>query len=713
MKELYESTKSAEGFVTKAYENDQSNKQMLIRLWERNAAFANGNQAIIPQASSTMQFSGTNLYASDNQSLRSKAYITNEIEPIVRTLVSYATKAKPAVDVYAPEKNQQGDARAAIANRILDAKYSLDNEVMMSKMAAQYGFVYGSVFRKDYWDSSAGSKFQIPVYDELGNEVIDPATGDVQTREMNSGDSKVAILTPFSMTFDWSYTDFDCLPWIMESYLMPTEWGTEMFNKDEPGYTGAGAKITNGDAVGYSLQTLERLKYATPFNYGASVNTRLEGKALFQEMYVQPSQDLPKGRLLILANGIAVYDSFNNGEDLGSPYYMPYEKAMWHPYSMFINDLYVGRLLGKSLVESILPIQIRLNELNGAILQNANTLAKVDVLTPENCLKRGVLNGQGAQIYTYKPHPSGLKPEKWQGVPLPAQFFNEREMLIETMVRIAGTNMVMQGQPPKGVTAAAAIEQLLDNASSQRSDFMISWEKFHEQGFTKKLRIVRNFNKVPNKDIIDYLRMVSKDSLDMDLESFVGEDIGDGLSVKIEPGSMIPRSEKATRELFKEFAAQGLLGPVGEDSPRGAKLRKELLSKFGEKGFEVDQAADVDKAYWENDRMIRMMPVEVWEEDDHQIHLSCHISKAKEPKFLERASDEIKSAFMDHIAIHKQFLQQQQMQQQMAAMQAQMGGMPPQGMLPPGAPPPSDEGMPAPDGGMEAPGGMPEAPMMQ
>lgn len=685
MKELYEDTKIAEGFIKKSFETAQSNKQMLIRLWERNAAFANGNQAIIPQASSTMQFAGSNLYASDNQALRSKAYVTNEIEPIIRTLVSYATRAQPAVDVYAPEKNEEGDSRAAIANRILDAKYYIDNEVNNSKTAAFYAFVFGTVFRKDYWDSSAGSKFQIPVYDELGNEVVDPMTGDVQTREMNSGDSKVAILTPFSIDFDWSYTDFDELPWIMESYLMPVEWGVEMFNKEEPGYTGKGEKISDGDSIGYSLQTLERLKYATPFNYGSGGQVNLKGKALFQEVYVQPSQDLPKGRLIILANGIAVYDSWNGGNDLGSPYYMPYEKTMWHPYSMFVNDMYVGRALGKSLVESILPIQIRLNEINGAILQNANTLAKVDILTPENSLKRGVLNGQGAQVYTFKPHPSGYKPEKWPGVPLPPQFFNEREMLIETMVRIAGTNMVMSGNPPKGVTAASAIEQLLDNATSQRSDFMISWEKFHEQGFTKKLRIIRNFNKVPNKDIIDYLRMVAKDALDMDLQSFVGEDIGDGLSVKIEPGSMIPRSEKATRELYKEAAREGLLGPLAEDSPRGAKLRKEWLSKFGEKGFEVDTAADIDKAYDENERMIKGLPPVFWIEDDHAIHLSCHISKMKEPKFYNRSSEEVKAAYLQHIMEHKQAQQAQMMQQQPIEQPLQLEGA---------APPPQVENLP-------------------
>lgn len=104
-------------------------------------------------------------------------------------------------------------------------------------------------------------------------------------------------------------------------------------------------------------------------------------------------------------------------------------------------------------------------------------------------------------------------------------------------------------------------------------------------------------------------------------------------------------------------------------------MRKELLSKFGEKGFEIDQAADVDKAYWENERMIKMLPPEFWEDDDHELHLSCHISKVKDPKFLDRASPEVKQAYLMHIQEHKMFLQQQQMQQQAQMQEQQAEGM--------------------------------------
>jgi hypothetical protein len=186
---------------------------------------------------------------------------------------------------------------------------------------------------------------------------------------------------------------------------------------------------------------------------------------------------------------------------------------------------------------------MRLNEINGAIIHNANTLAKVDVLAVENQMKRGVMNGMGGNIYTYRMIPNAPPPQKWKGVPLPEQFFKEKDALIEQMVREAGTNLIMTGEAPKGVTAASALELLLDNSTTQHSDMSISWEKFTEEGFTKKLRVIRQFNKLPNEDIVDYLRTMSKDNLDLEISSFVGEDVGDGWNLKVESGSTIPNGK--------------------------------------------------------------------------------------------------------------------------------------------------------------------------
>ncbi len=659
MKELYQETDKVSAFMDELTQEDESSKTELSKLWERCAAFANGNQNFMGNLAGNSQITQNNMIFSQYQDTRQQMFITNEIEPIVRTLVSYLTRAKPTVEVFPSDDSDDRKMKARVCERVMEAKYELDNESQNSKKAAHYALTFGTAFRKDYWDNTIGRDAEIPVYDELGNEVIDPATGNPQMQESKTGDSNVAILTPMSMCFDWSVPSFEEWQWVSEKYLMAVEWIKAAFDKNEPGYTGKASEVVEGGGIGNSLSVLEQMKYATPYTYGLGAKISTKGKALVQEMYISPNREFPMGRMLVKAGTQVVYDSAL-APGGGSPYFFAARNVMWHPYTMFQYSPYVGRLLGKGLVESLIPQQMRLNEINGAIIFNANTLAKVDILAEENQLKRGVINGMGGNVYTFKSTPSGHVPTKWPGVPLPPQFFEEKKQLIEQMAREAGTNFVMQGNVPPGVHAAAAIEQLLENANTQQSDMMISWEKFHEQAFTKKARIIRNFAKLPQEDVVDYLRTMNRDNLDLEIKSFIGDDFGDGWMLKIESGSMIPKSEKSKRDMYSEFAKGGLLGPVQEDSPRGARLRKELLERFGETGFEIEDSADVDKADWENTRMMKGMPVEVWEEDNDPIHLSCHIEKMKNPKFLERASNQIKEAFFQHIQAHKQSAAQKQ-----------------------------------------------------
>lgn len=682
MKDLYKDIDIASQAVDEIWNDNQKNMTSLCKLWERAAAFANGNQMFNSANSSSAQLTGSQFLVSGNQDNKSQMYTTNEIDPILRTLISYLTRERPTVECFSSDDNENSQLRARVADRVMEAKYDIDKEQKNSKLTAYYMLVFGTAIRKDYWDSSAGNDAEIPEYDELGNEVIDPETGVVQTQNQKTGDNKVAILTPLSMGFDWSVTDFEEQPYIIESYLMPIEWAKEMFNKQEPGYTGKAEDIEEGAAIGNSLTTLEQLKYATPFSYGYTTSIKTDGKVLVQECYIKPSYELPKGRLIIKVSGLVVYDSFNKGQDLGSPYFMPYSKIMWHPYSFMVYSPYVGRLLGKGLVESLIPQQMRLNEINGAILTNANTLAKVDILAAENQLKRGVANGSGGMIYTYKPRQDAPPPAKWPGQALPTQFFKEKEQLIEQMVREAGTNMVMQGNAPTGVTAASAIEQLLENANAQQSDLIISWRTFHEEAFTKKLRLIRNFQQLPNNEVVDYIKTIDKDALDLEIKAFVGEDIGDGVNLRIEETSMIPKSQKAKKDFYTQLS-QGFFGQfLAEDSPRGEELRAEFFRRIGEEVIETSEQADIQKAKWENTNILKHKPAEVWMEDNHAIHLSCHITEMKKPKFLERAPDDVKLAFQQHVDMHRQMQQQQQMQQMMQQIQQQQMMAPQPQMLP-------------------------------
>jgi hypothetical protein len=400
---------------------------------------------------------------------------------------------------------------------------------------------------------------------------------------------------------------------------------------------------------------MERMKYAAPLAYGSSNNNRKD-KVLIKECYLRPTNEFPQGRMVIKAGDNVVFDSYYDG----SPYYMPYQEVMWHPYSFFRYQEYVGRLLGKGVVEGLIPLQMRLNEINSSILINANTIAKPEILALKNQLLRGVFGGSGTKIQTFKAHQSGFVPMKWAGQPLPEQFFKERQLIIDAMVREAGTNFVMNGQPPSGVSAASALELLLENSTSQQSDMMLEFADFHQDYFTKELRLIRKFNKLPNKQLIDYVRSIDGDATNEEISVFTGQDLGDGLNVNISAASMIPKSDKIKRDTIEKMVQGPLAQYVAEDSPRGAKLRQELMSQFGVDGFDLSESVDVEKAMWENERVKRGEPIEVWEEDNHPIHIQCHLDDMKRPDYIEKTPAQVKQIHYQHVQMHKQMMQEQQ-----------------------------------------------------
>lgn len=647
------------------YQDEQKYKQSWARQAKRNVAFANGDQNPAWGAPETVFVnSQPTTLVSDN---RQNMYCTNEIEPVIRTLVSYMTRSQPDPDAVAASQMPEDKNIAAVAEKINKAKYDIDNEYQNSCDAAFWALTTGTVFGKDFWDGSLGDN--VGVFDpETGDAKIDPMTGQPVTRK--SGMNNVAMLTGMTVGLDHSLTDFNMMPYINETYLIDVDWAREAFDVNAPGYTGKASQIKEDNGVSGTVQTLEEMKFSIPYLTSGGGTYKSKGKCLVREWYVRPNRQWPKGRMIIKAGSEIVYSS---DVATGSPYFMPFAQQMWHPYTVFKYENYVGRFLGKSLVEQLVPLQMRVNEINGAILENANTLAKPNILAAENQLKKGIINGRGANIYTYKIVPGASPPTAMQGVPLPAQFFTELQSLIDRIVRIAGTNFVMQGQTPSGVSAASAISQLLENAANQQSDLMNRWEKFHEQRFTKKIRLIKKYNEVPDSALNQQIKMMTKDCLDLQIQDFVGaQDLSDGIYLKIEQGSMIPKSDVSKREGYKEVM-NGPFAPMLQDpSPKGDKLRSQLMEKMDLDPLDTEESVEIKKAKWENDRILKNLPVQVSPYDIGPVHLPCHISQIQDPKFLETAPEQVKMALDAHIQQHQAIENQKAAEAKQAAMQDQM-----------------------------------------
>lgn len=649
MKDLY---KTDADQLVGAYKDVQSEANSFLQRWSRVARkctnFVNGDQTIDQDTTSTW-LNGQPIFNQYTLSKPSQLNV-NEIEPIVRTLTSYLTRAKPTISAKTINyQNVKAKSTAKVAEDVANAKYDLDDEQNLSNEAAMWMLTCGTVFGKDYWDPTAGGYYN----------------------GRKTGNNIAKILTPFTVSTDWTCTTFSDIPYIKEDNIVDVEWLKSAYSLEAAGFTNDFEGLVEGDWGNEALTRYEQFKTSVPY-LGTNGDIDRKGRTLMTELYVAPNANFPQGRMLVFAGGKLLYQTPEGGEN---PYYLGVmgQQPVWHPYTMGVYEKYLGRILGKSLVEQLLPIQMRMNEIWSAIIENANTIGKPNIIAAEKQLKKGVLTGEGFRLYTYQPMQGASEPHAFQGIPLPAQFFNELQQLSQKMVQIAGTNFVMQGTPPTGVTAASAISQLLENASTQNAPINQRFTRFHEERFTKKLRVIKKYQYFPDNELNVALQGIAKQEYRSTMQIFIGaNDLADNVDVKIESSSMIPKSEQSKSEAILDLVKSGFFGPaLQEDSPNSQTIREQILEQLGLEPLLTEESVDMKKAKWENERIILGQPVQISPRDIGPIHIQCHKELAQNPDFLENAPQQVQMALDEHLTMHEQ-MEQQKMMQAQAQQKAEM-----------------------------------------
>lgn len=693
MKLKYEDHEKLTGQLSELHLEAESLKTDLIDQWRNNIDFVNGNQVVYWDYK-VGQFRTKVLPAKQKLSSSDYIYVTNELAPINRVITSFMTRNRPSVRVFpADHNNDFSNRRARVADNYLWAKWEMDREYAVLVEMIQWSLACGSVFRKDHWVSGAGGTRSITEEERESRRIISPngfdqdafgaeveriakagapqrepdedsqdeSQEDPQEETTHWGDSAVSVATGFNISVDFN-TKNEHADWFEESSLQEVDWVKENYSKKDQFYTGRAHEIKETDDFGKALEIDLALRFKVHSEAGKKPKTK--GLCLFSEFYQAPKPYMPwnrgsnkqMGALVVMANNkIPLY--------IGPS---PYRK--WHPYTRFNYEDYLGRYWGKSLWEQLIPLQCRLNELNGAIVKNAKTLAKGKWMILEGTINEGDLSGAEDKPLFFKKDPTAgvVIPQIQSGMPLPAQFFNERQLIIEQMARIAATNMIMSGQAPTGVSAASALQLLLESANSQYGTIINNWEKMIEYSQTNKLILFQDFCRQSREDVFKMLKQKERDTTSLDIECFCGDYIEDGVSVEVEAGSSIPKSQAARQAQLMEFGKSGILGDLN-DPP----TRHQFLKEFGITEFDKTNNIELEKVNWENSRMLKGQPPSPSEDDIHALHLPKHISETQRPSYIEGASNQTRQLYAEHIAWHKE----QQAQAAQAAKQGQMAEM--------------------------------------
>jgi hypothetical protein len=617
--------------------------------------------------------------------------VTNLIQPAVSTLVSNLTRNKPNADVTPNSPNEKDMSAARIAAKIQDAKWEDDDEQMKLVEAATWAVTTGTVFRKDYWDTSFGKVVRIPMTQMVPSEFMGPDgqiqmtqkeqpiyddKGVPQFDELPLGDNSVEVIDAFRMVVDPNASSDSSLSWIMETSIQKLFWIRENYDRDGEGYTGEAKNVKDELNLSTMVALRQRLKTLSTRGAGGYVGSTagtsggpeifVKNAAIVKELYIRPTKNHPKGQMIVSAGGKILYRG-------PSPYYDGSPES-WHPYTMFRYETIPGRFWGKSAVEDLVEPQRKINAIDSMLILNRKTMVAPQRLIPHGSgVPEGYWNGAPGLQITYKPvGANGAKPEVIPGTPLPAQVYQEREVTKTEMSQIARINEVLQGVRPPGVTTYGGLQLLLEQSFNSFAPMIHRWEKFIEKGQTKKLKLIANRYREPRKEFIDKLRALNKDISDVEIINFIGADLRNNVQVRIEAGSTIPRSNAAKQQQLMELAQTGVLGNLQTDPVN----KQKFLERIGVRGFDQTYETDVKRAEWENEMLdngsfqnIMILPYE-----NHAIHVELHGNRMKEPSFMSLPPD-IKQGYMMHVEQTMGIMQQQQMQ---AAQQQAMA----QGNLP-------------------------------
>lgn len=682
------------------YKSDTAPKSALTYHWEKNQYMLDGQQWLVFEGNRETGGQWKRLQPSPQNEYIPRP-VTNYLFDAYQTLKGYILKNKPRITVRPNTQLNKDKTAAKIAELVANSTYERLQEIENYEYALSCLIVYGTVFKKDYWDTSYLSQVQVPRM--IQRPVMDPMTGavtgteEVQATDENGdlqfdtlplGDVNTAVVEPFRMSIDPLCNNIHEARWIMEYSIRPLTWIVENYQKEgEPGYTGQAQDVKSEEALNtgmrryFMLKTSSGVRGSMTQGLGATASSgdsmMIDEAAVVKEYYERPTQKYPKGRLIVVANNVLLY--------AGDSPYTGNEQGDWHPYSMCRWEIVPARIWGKSPFDDSTEIQKHINTIDSVVILNRKTMA-----IPQKLIPRGTMpnndqwTGRPGQKISYTPGSNGEKPETIPASGLDAQVFQERAQKVEDIKSITGAIDILKGDRPPGVTAFSALNLLFEVGAGKLFPIADRWKRFIESSQRKQLQVIAQKYREIRPSFIQRLMAMNKELTPAQIERFVGADLYDNCNVIIDPASAVPKMKAAEQAKLMELAQSGVLNL--EDPAN----RSEFLQRMDILGFDSGYGKDAKRASYENDMLDNLAtqpqgnkPV-VLDADNHQIHIALHQDRQKEPSFLELPF-EVQQQYSQHVMQHEQMqAQKEQMAMMQAASMASMTGQP---MQPPGQEP--------------------------
>jgi len=614
----------------------KSARQTEERDWKRNYAMYSGKQYI--QILRQGQYAGQ--WIEKPRSASQERKTINRIEPMIRTEISRLTSQKPSASVL-PASSDDADMFAAFAGEQVWESHSDRRKFPSVLMEAVFWLcITGNGYIKTYWDESE----------------IDRDSGE-------QGDVVFENVTPFNVLVpDLRATDIEKQPYLCNYYTKPLSWLKMFYGDALKGIKLTPSSNAANEIIEDSVLNLSDAQKAQP------------DSCVVYEFWVKPRghESLPNGGYFVIVDDVLVAysDSY------------PYAHGEFPIAS--VGHLLTGKFYRRSVINSVCDLQKDYNSWRSQLSDARKKMGKPQLTAVKGSVSAARWSNTTGMLIEVRP---GFQfPQPLPIAPLPQYIMEEGQHILTDIEDISGQHQVSKGNVPPGVTAATAISYLQEKDDSYLSPTYQSIEDFCQKIARQTLSLVVQFWDIPR------LVKVAGDDSQFDALQLSGSDIANGTDIRIEAGSSLPTSKAARQAFVMDLMNAGFVEP-----DRGL----EILEIGGATKLIDQLKTDKRQAQRENIKMKSLTPedlelhqmnwatlqaqgdpstvsqigepleappvvtVNSW--DNHQVHIDTHNLYRRSQAF-QFLSDEIKVQFETHVNMHKQMLQQDQLQQMLAGI---------------------------------------------
>lgn len=528
--------------------------------------------------------------------VQTSKYFVNHIYEMTENMVSRMTRVKPAVDVL-PANDEYDDKVSAKAVDLLlrHLFYINDSDAMIQKMH-RHRLIFGEAFLEIGFDPHKGDLS--PAYveaREAGGEVDGP---------IRIGDVGYTHRLPWDVLLD-NVTDYDKVKSVFIKELVDIE----DLKHEHPDK----AKDITPD------------KISTSFNVSTLRHENMSDKVIVYHFYYAADQHCPEGRHIKMLHNLILSDG-----DLGYSHgAIPLLR---------LTDLDVpGVLHGVSRYSQVLNLQNAHNNISQSIIKNEFLMSAPKWMMPKGACKIEQL-GNGRTIVQYQ---GGVPPQLVQMNPTSPTSLALRDSIMNEIGTIFGVHQVSRGDPPKGITAAVAL-QFLNDQETERS---ISDIAKHNKLVVEIARIsVSVAGDYYNPEDGRLLRILGKNNKHM-VVALDTAALNKDYDFRLQNSTALPHSKAARMERIIQTMqyAPDLFTP-----DRWAELLE-----FGatEKMHTLITEA-IGAAESEEEDMLNGQPVnEPQEWEDHLVHLRSHYKKMQSRTFKEDVPVQLREMFIEHVKV--------------------------------------------------------------